>query len=237
MNAELHPTTRNVLHDMYGSKALFGTESPEPIPLDGITQISAQQGAAIHDFIRSHSIKKSLEIGFACGFSTVWILDALQSQPHIAIDPFEKTSWRGIGLAQVKRLGFECNFRWIEDYSIHALSDMIRQKESFDFIYIDGNHKFDDVLVDFYLSDQVLKCGGYIALDDMWMRSVRAVISFIQSNRAYVPIPQPSQNMMVLQKQQNDNRDWTHFNPFEVALERVNMCARAVATLRRLLAR
>jgi predicted O-methyltransferase YrrM len=240
MNAELHPTTRDVLEDMYERKTLCGTESTEPIPIDGLTLISRQQGAAIHNFIRSHSIKKSVEIGFACGFSTVWILDAMQSQPHVAIDPFEKTDWHGIGLAQVKRLGFDYNFRWIEDYSIHALSDMIRQKERFDFIYIDGNHKFDDVLVDFYLSDQVLRCGGFVALDDMWMRSVRTVVSFIQSNRAYVPTSQPHRNMMILQKQHNDNRDWTHFNPFELAFERgplVNICARAVAPLRRLLAR
>jgi predicted O-methyltransferase YrrM len=238
MNAELHPTTRNILDDMYGSTPLFGTESAEPIALDRTTMISAQQGAAIHDFIRSHSIKKSLEIGFAYGFSTIWILDALQSQTHVAIDPFQKSYWHGIGLAQVKRLGFEYNFRWIDDYSIHALSDMIRQKERFDFIYIDGNHRFDDVLVDFYLSDQVLTCGGYIAFDDMWMRSVRTVVSFIQNNRAYMPIPQPSKNMIILQKQNDDNRDWSHFNSFKVALEqRPTIYARAAARLRRLLVR
>jgi len=52
-----------------------------------------------------------------------------------------------------------------------------------------------------YLSDQILRCGGYIALDDMWMRSVRTAASFIRSNRAYVPTPEPDQNMMILQKQ------------------------------------
>jgi predicted O-methyltransferase YrrM len=205
---------------MYHAKALLGTESAEPILLDRRTLIRPDQGATIHDFLRSHSIKKSLEIGFAYGFSTIWILDAMQSNPHVAIDPFEKTGWHGIGLVQVKRLGFKYNFRWIEDYSIHSLSDMIRQKERFDFIYIDGNHKFDDVLVDFYLSDQLLNLGGYIAFDDMWMQSIRTVVSFVQNNRAYALVTQPIENMAILQKQHNDNRDWTHFAPFEVARDR-----------------
>jgi hypothetical protein len=37
--------------------------------------------------------------------------------------------------SRVRRLGFDYDFRWIEDYSIHALSDVIRQKERFEFIY------------------------------------------------------------------------------------------------------
>src|SRR5438132_3352706 len=95
-DAELHSTTRHVLRDMYNSETLLGTESSNPIALDKSARISTQQGAAIHRFMRAQAVKTSLEVGFAYGFSTVWMLDALRSQTnsrHIAIDPFEKTDW------------------------------------------------------------------------------------------------------------------------------------------------
>jgi predicted O-methyltransferase YrrM len=148
----------------------------------------------MHDLMREHSVKQSLEVGMAYGFSTVWMLDALRSQAdslHIAIDPFQKTGWHGIGLAQVARLGFKYNFQWVEDYSIHALSNLIFKQEKYDFIYIDGNHRFDDVLVDFYLSDQILNCGGLIVFDDTRMQSVQTVVNFVITNRAYELVRQP----------------------------------------------
>jgi predicted O-methyltransferase YrrM len=90
----------------------------------------------------------------------------------------------------------------VEDYSIHALSDLIRDQAEFDFIYIDGNHRFDDVIVDFYLSDQVLRPGGLMALDDLWMQSIRTAANFIVNNRAYRLVPQPVEKMIVLKKEQ-----------------------------------
>jgi|ERR1700730_3961034 len=238
-DADLHPTTRVVLEDMYRSDTLLGTESPDPVPLDKLTRIRTRQGKAIHNFMRAHSVRKSLEIGFAYGFSTIWMLDALRFLPnsrHIAIDPFERSVWHGVGLAQVKRLGFDFDFHWIEDCSIHALSDLIRQKERFDFIYIDGNHRFDDVLVDFYLADQVLQCGGVIALDDIWMRSIQSAAAFIQKNRAYEAVSQSCDDiMLMLQKQREDDRTWDHFTPFKVAAEPgllLGISARALSRLR-----
>jgi predicted O-methyltransferase YrrM len=170
--------------------------------------------------MRDRSTKRSLEVGMAYGFSTVWMIDALRERAdslHIAIDPLEKTWFRGIGLAQLARLGFKYNFQLIERQSIHALSDLIRQQEKFDFIYVDGQHRFDDVLVDFYLCDQILNCGGLIAFDDAWMQSVRTAVNFVQANRAYEWVPQPVANMAVLQKTRDDDREWRHFEPFKVA--------------------
>jgi predicted O-methyltransferase YrrM len=219
---DIHHTTLDVLDYMYHSDKLHGTESDQPICIDKSTRISVGQGVTINSLMRAHSVKRSLEIGLAYGFSTVWMLDALRSQRdslHIAIDPFELRSWHGIGLVQIKKLDLDRHFQWVEDYSIHALSDLIRQQAQFDFIYIDGNHRFDDVVVDFYLSDQVLRPGGLIALDDLWMQSIRTAANFIVTNRAYKLVPQPVDNMMVLKKEHGDDRDWLHFKSFKVASE------------------
>lgn len=206
-----------VLADMYTADELNGSEQETPVAINKLARISMEQGAAINQIMRRFSVVDSLEIGFCYGFSTIWILDALQGKQnahHIAIDPFERTHWHGVGLSQAKRLEFGEGFEWVEDYSIHVLSDFIREKRKFDFVFIDGNHRFDDVIVDFYLADQVIDAGGIIALDDMWMPSIQKAVAFILGNRAYRILPQPIRNMAVLIKQQSDDRNWDHFIRF-----------------------
>lgn len=53
----------------------------------------------------------------------------------------------------------------------------MRGGERFDFVFIDGRHLFDCVLVDFFYVDRLLEIGGYLALDDLWMPAVRKVKS------------------------------------------------------------
>jgi predicted O-methyltransferase YrrM len=215
----LHQRTLDVLADMYSAEKLFGTEANGPITINKNIRISIEQGAMMNRLMRSYSVKRSLEIGFAYGFSTIWMLDALRSRSsafHVAIDPWEEHTFHGIGLGQVKRLGFGVRFEWTKNFSMHALSDQIRKGEKFDFIYIDGNHKFDDVIVDFYLSNQLLRPGGLAVFDDMWMNSVRSATNFVVNNLPCEIVPQPVENMLVLRKTGYDTRDWRHFNTFEV---------------------
>ena len=214
---EINEITLNVLTDMYSLNYLYGTEQKEPIQIEKTTRISIEQGSMINHIMRSENVSRSLEIGFAYGFSSIWILDSLlnkSSSFHIAIDPFEKSAWHGVGLKQIEKFGEKVNFLWESKYSIHSLSNLISKKEKFDFVFIDGNHRFDDVIVDFYLSDQLIEPNGIIALDDMWMPSIQKVAKFILTNRSYQVIPQSVSNMIVLKKNQNDNRNWNHFNCF-----------------------
>jgi predicted O-methyltransferase YrrM len=212
----LDPRTLNVLVDMYDGSSLLGTESKTPIPIEKATRIGPEHGATLRQLMIDSSTSRSLEVGFAYGFSTLWMLDALRSKlngMHIAIDPFEKSAWHGIGLKQVENIQFERKFEWLESASIHALSDLIRQGEKFDFIFIDGNHRFDDVIVDFYLCDQLARPGALIVLDDLWLPSIRAASNFIIKNRNYRIHPQ-STGAFTLQKVQDDDRDWRHFEAF-----------------------
>lgn len=204
-----------VLTQMYSATHLQGTDGEAEV---GLTKIGPLQGAVLHRLVRQTGALRTLEVGFAYGFSTIWLLDALPpGGHHVAIDPHERTAYAGVGLRQVEKLGAQQRFSWCEALSIHALSDAIRQGEQHDLVFIDGNHRFDDVLVDFYLADQVLRPGGVLALDDMWMPSIRSVASFITANRAYQAVAQPEGNMAVFQKLADDRRDWRHFVPFAVA--------------------
>lgn len=222
LNSGLSDAACKTLTRMYCAGTLDGTEEKDrPI---GQERISSIQGSELHRIFREAGVRTSLEIGFAYGYSTIWMLDAVsrsENGSHVAIDPFEKSSWGGVGLWQVQQTaGFEGRFAWIEDYSICALTNYFKSGTQFDGIFIDGSHRFDDVLVDFYLADKVLKVGGVMAFDDMWMNSIRSVISFICENRAdYVFLEQGAQNMAVFVKKNCDSRDWRHFKPFATSFK------------------
>jgi predicted O-methyltransferase YrrM len=211
----LSPEAQKILDEMYSGKELQGTNGV--VEIDQITRVDEIAGEVLYRLIQQSGAQKSLEIGLAYGFSTIWILDALpEGGSHIALDPFQSSLWHGVGEAQARRLPGK-KFSYLEEYSIHALSDFIRAGEQFDFIFIDGAHRFDDVLVDFYLADKVLKPGGVMVLDDIWMASILTVANFVSSNRAYQPIRHRSTRMSAYRKLKEDDRDWRHFLPFEVA--------------------
>jgi predicted O-methyltransferase YrrM len=213
----LSPGAEAILNDMYSEPRLQGTNGL--VEIDPITRIQKTAGSELNRLVRENGAKRSLEIGLAYGFSTIWIMDALPSDAsHTAIDPFQESLWGGVGQTQARRLSGK-KFELLEDYSIHALSDFIRRGERFDFIFIDGNHRFDDVLVDFYLADQVLNVGGLMVLDDIWMASIRTVMSFVLANRAYQVVPQASHLMVALKKLKDDDRSWRHFRPFSVTTQ------------------
>jgi predicted O-methyltransferase YrrM len=210
----LKPQALEVLTTMYSSAVLQGTTGSYEV---GKTLIAMEQGAELHKLLRREAVKDSLEIGFACGFSTVWILDALPDDgSHMALDPFEERNYGGVGLSQVRALGPAARFDWVPDLSIHVLSAAIKARRTFDFIFIDGNHRFDDVLVDFYLADQALKRNGIVAFDDLWMPSVQTVADFVRTNRRYELLAQPVGNMRVFRKLADDSRPWDHFANFTV---------------------
>ena len=208
-----------ILGDMYGSGELYGTKSPTLIKINPQIGINIEEGAIVHQCIRDFGFKRTLEVGFCYGFSTIWILDALrnkQGASHFAIDPFELRYWHGIGVRQVERLKVSPPFRWEEEYAIHALSDLIRKGEKFDFIYLCGAQRFDDVMLNFFMTDQLLRPEGIIAFDDLWLDAAKTTLSFITTNRSYKQIAQPSENIALLMKLKDDDRDWNHYVPFEV---------------------
>jgi len=134
---------------------------------------------------------------------------ATQSR-HIAIDPFQER-YQNLGKENIRALGLELH----EDYSHQVLPELARNMESFEFIFIDGDHKFDGIFVDFYYGDLLLKQGGYLLLHDTWMRSTQLVLAFIRKNRPdYVRQRIPCRNFALFQKVSEDQRDGMHYREF-----------------------
>ncbi len=109
-----------------------------------------------------------LEIGSYEGRSTCWLLNNLPIDGKIvSIDPFpnmpevEKRFWDNVREVMGKRQLIQC-----KTTSYLALSQLIQQKQEFDFIYIDGDHDPATTLTDASMAWGLLRQGGVMLFDD-----------------------------------------------------------------------
>jgi predicted O-methyltransferase YrrM len=202
---------------MYAGQLQSGSDG-ELHELDSGTRINPEGGMWLYETCCHLKPKQTVEIGLAYGFSTIYLLAAIYKNGsgfHIAIDPFEDRDWHGIGLCQSEKLAMKHAFHFINEKSVPALADLARNNQRFELILIDGNHRFDDVLVDFTLSTEVCSSGGYIVLDDTWMASIQRAVSFIRKNRAdFSEIVTSVPNMAVFKRIGDDLREWNHYVDF-----------------------
>src|SRR5207248_9459358 len=97
------------------------------------------------------------------GIATLTILAALKAiggeRKLITIDPFQPEYFDGVGLENVRRsgLGDLHEFRAEADYL--ALPDLLRSRGRIQFAYVDGNHRFDYTLMDFFFLNKMLDIG------------------------------------------------------------------------------
>jgi len=222
--AVLDPRFRSPLLSMYRGEPQLGTDGQRH-PIDKHTGISPSQGVWLYDLCVSVTPKATIEIGMAYGYSTLYFLAAIakcQIGHHTAIDPFERSRWHGIGLAHAQAVappkGSDSAFRLIEDRSDRVATDLARSNCTFEIIFIDGKHRFDDVLVDFSLYAPLCPIGGHIVFDDMWMSSIRTAVSFVRTNRPdFVEVRTAKPNFCVFQRVGDDSRKWTDFRKFAVS--------------------
>jgi len=214
----LPPKFADHLRSMYGDEPQQD-ENGKDHSMDAGTRISVSEGLWLYRFCTAEKARRTLEVGLAYGFSTIYFLAALHTNGrgrHSAIDPWARSGqWNGLGCAKAELLGMGEAFRFIEKKSSVALGALAESKERFDVIFVDGAHMFDSVLTDFTLAAPLCAQGGTIVLDDMWMPSVQKAVAFIRTNRAdFFEIPTPIENISAFRKVGKDLRPWTHFENF-----------------------
>jgi hypothetical protein len=95
---------------------------------------------------------------------------------HTIIDPFQHGKWQGLGLKHLHDAGFAHLVDFRESPSELVLPQLVAEGASFDFAFIDGLHRFDQVMVEFYYINRLLLPGGIVAFDDADRRSVSRAI-------------------------------------------------------------
>ena len=130
-----------------------------------------------------------METGYYSGASTIAITSALRDlgQPtvrqHAALD---LEDWHG-GPQNVEAAGLAGYVRFVSGDSSRTLPPLAEEGLQFDFVFIDGNHRFDFCLIDFFYSDRMLRVGGVMGFHDAHAEwpAVDKVLAFIETNRAY----------------------------------------------------
>lgn len=180
---------------------------------DSTTPVKEKEAAFIYNFLKEKGIRSTCEVGFAYARSASHIMAATGAN-HIVMDPYQGR-YGNHGLENVKRLGLTQQLEFHDDFSHNVLPRLLAQGRRFEFIFIDGDHKFDGEFIDYYFADLLLNANGYMLFHDTWMRSTRLVTSFIDSNRPdYKKTHTPLRNFALYQKIGHDSRNGMHFKEF-----------------------
>lgn len=169
-----------VLRSAFKNGTVFGPEG-ESLPLD--SNVSLEEATSLYSVVRRSKPSVSVEVGFAKGVSTLAILQGLADNGHgvhHVIDPFQ-SQFGYAGLEMVRRAGLESYFQFHEAFPENVIPNL----PEIQFAFIDASHLFDLTLLEFVLVDKKLAAGGVIGFHDLWMPSLRKVLSYILANREY----------------------------------------------------
>lgn len=152
----------------------------------GIDEASQQ---ILKDYIKKYNCKKILEVGMADGMSSIAILQALKGEGTLtSIDPYQSTFWSNNGVKNIKHLNLQKNHTLIEKFDYIALPELLSKGEKYDLIFIDGSHIFDHVIHNNFYCDMLLKVGGILINDDMWMPSIKSAFNYIKNNYTHLEV-------------------------------------------------
>ena len=152
-------------------------------------EISAAFAEALYRTVLARRPAVVLEIGMACGLSSLAIVrglhDAGGSGKLISIDPGQTSQYKRVGRTNIERAGYGDRHELIEALDYLALPMLLQRNQRIDFAYIDGWHTFDYALLDFFYCDKLLNVGGVVAFNDCGYRSVHKVLKFVRTHRHY----------------------------------------------------
>jgi predicted O-methyltransferase YrrM len=175
-----------VLAEIYATSSVTD-DAGNRVDLRG--NISMDHANALYRTVCELEPQAVIEVGMAFGVASLAIATALDAAGRggqlISIDPNQSRHWRNIGVLNLRRSGFDEHHRLIERADYLALPELVSQRQSIQFAYIDGWHTFDHTLLDFFYIDKMLDPGGVVAFNDCAMPSVRRVMSFVTAHRRY----------------------------------------------------
>jgi len=170
-----HPLLRTV----YEEKKIVAEDGKVYEPFPHSLQFS--EGATLYQLAREFDAPVCLETGMAYGVSSLFMCQAVHEKGagrHISIDPYQEY-WNYIGVENVRRAGYENIHTYYEERSDIQLPRLVSEGLELDLAFIDGNHRFEYAFIDFFYADRLLKAGGYLALHDYHMGSIRKAVSLI----------------------------------------------------------
>lgn len=155
------------LQKIFETNTVQINDGGETIPLHSNT--SLQQGLFIQEMFDLAKPNQSVEVGFAYGISSLFILEKhkqLKSKTaaHIVIEP--DNYWGGGAEYNIEKEGLSEYVQIKRDFSDKVLAGLFLDNTRIQFAYIDSTKQFDVIMQDFYLINKIMDVGGIIVLDD-----------------------------------------------------------------------
>jgi predicted O-methyltransferase YrrM len=153
--------------------------------------VARAEGEALERLALAERAERTIEVGLALGMSALFLCRALLERGgrHVAIDPFQRESWNGAGLRALREAGVGRIVELIEEESQLALPRLVREGREFDFGFVDGDHRFEGVFLDLYFMTRLVRPGGLVVVDDMWMSAVRLAVAYVERNLGVTLLP------------------------------------------------
>lgn len=199
-------------------------------PVDGATHqlypvaISPEEGDALRRWVTRERAETTLEIGLGYGIAALHVcaglIDAGGGQPrHVALDPYQRSRFGDIGLQLLDEAGLGGLVEFHPRPSELALPAFLEQQRVFDFAVVDGNHRFDGVVLDLSYLGRLLRPGGIVFLDDYQLPGVARAVAFFVTNVGWlveeVSPSDPLHQWVVLRIPTTpDERTFEHFVDF-----------------------
>lgn len=167
-----------ILENIFETKKFINSKN-EIIDIHSETR--KDQCEYLQNIIRDNNFKKSLEIGFAFGISTLAITEAIVNNggSHLVIDKFQNSDWNGDGIDLINQAGYTEKIEFYEEFCYIILPSLLEKERKFDFAYIDSTKQFDWILVNFFYIDKLLEINGIIVFDDVSFPSIRKLLRYI----------------------------------------------------------
>lgn len=177
--------------------------------------IKPHEADVLNDLVVEYGVNNALEIGLAYGASAMAMLGANTKLHLTSCDPFQEVDYQNAGLRKIESAQYEGRHTHISELSDRALPKLLDDNQSYQLIFIDGDHKFSGAFVDFHYASQMVEPGGVIVFHDLWMRALILIKSYIKNNRPdLVEIPVKSSNMCAFKRVGTDQRDGMVFSEF-----------------------
>ena len=149
--------------------------------------VYAAEGKALREWVLRDGARRTIEIGLGYGISALYICEGLleNADPttrHVAVDPYQGTRFSDCGLQFLDEAGVAEMVEHHAEESQIALPRFLGGTRSFDFAFVDGNHRFDGIFVDLFFLGRLVRPGGIVFLDDYQLPAVARAASFFVSN-------------------------------------------------------
>jgi hypothetical protein len=105
------------------------------------------------------------------------------------IDPFQESVWSNVGWELPRSAGLDAIATPMLAPSSTALAQLAAEGFIADAAFVDGSHRFHEVLVDLYFLRKIVRPGGLIVLDDNWAPPVRTAARYFEQNLGWIAIP------------------------------------------------